>query len=75
MDATTRSTRRRAVTQGAKQLIVGLLGVAGVVILLLGLFTETYEFMFGLVIAIGFWLVSGLMAQFWEVPKWKLKNQ
>ena len=58
-----------------KQLVVGLLGVAGVIVLLLGLFTSSYEFMFGLVVAIGLWLVSGLFAKVWGVPKWRLKDQ
>lgn len=58
-----------------KRIIVGVLGVAGAIILLLGLFTEAFEFMLGLVIAIGFWLVSGLLANTWGVPKWRLRDQ
>ena len=58
-------------TNGTKELIVGPLGVAGVVVLLVGLLAETYEFMLGLVIAIGIWLVSGLLARYWGVRKWK----
>ncbi len=57
-------------TKATKELIVGALGVAGLVVLLLGLFTETYGFMLGLVIAIGIWSVSGLFARYWDVPKW-----
>ncbi len=34
-----------------------------------------YDFMLGLVIAIGIWLVSGLFARYWEVPKWKLSRR
>lgn len=56
-------------TKKTKQLIVGLLGVAGFMVLLLGLFTNAYEFMLGVVIAIGIWLVSGLLARYWGVPK------
>jgi uncharacterized membrane protein YccC len=59
------------VTRDTKQLIVGFLGVAGVVVVLLGLFTEAYGFMLGVVIAIGLGLVSGLLAQYWDVPKWR----
>lgn len=62
-------------TESTKQLLVGIMGVAGVVVLLLGLFTETYEFMFGLVIAIGLWLISGLFARYWGVPKWRLRDR
>lgn len=61
--------------ENTKQLIVGLMGVAGVVVLLLGLFSESYDFMVGLVIAIGLWLVSGLVAQYWGVPKWRLRDR
>jgi hypothetical protein len=63
------------VAENKKELIVGLLGAAGVVVLLLGLLAETYEFMLGLVIAIGIWLVSGLLARYWGVPKWRLDRQ
>jgi hypothetical protein len=61
-------------TKGAKELIVGLLGVAGLVVLLLGLLTESYDFMLGLVMAIGIWSVSGLFARYWEVPKWRARR-
>jgi len=60
---------------GTKQLIVGVFGVVGVVILLLGLLTESYNFMLGLVIAIGIWLLDGLLAQYWGVPKWRLRDR
>ena len=56
------------------RLVIGLLGAAGVVVLLLGLLADTYEFMLGLVIAIGIWLVSGLLARYWGVPKWRLSR-
>lgn len=62
-------------TESTKQLVVGIMGVAGVVVLLLGLLAETYEFMFGLVIAIGLWLISGLFARYWGVPKWRLRDR
>ncbi len=58
-------------TKSTKELIVGVLGVAGLVVLLLGLFTDAYAFMLGLVIAIGIWSVSGLFARYWDVPKWR----
>ncbi|MDH3729841.1 MAG: hypothetical protein OES13_01760 [Acidimicrobiia bacterium] len=57
-------------TSGKKELIVGFMGVAGLVVLLFGLFTDGYKFMVGLVIAIGIWSVSGLFARYWDVPKW-----
>ncbi|MDH3472002.1 MAG: hypothetical protein OEM94_11870 [Acidimicrobiia bacterium] len=62
-------------TANKKELIVGVLGVAGLIVLLLGLFTESYEFMLGLVIAIGIWSVSGLLARYWDVPKWSARQR
>ncbi len=54
-------------TRNAEELLVGLLGVAGVV-LVLGRPAGVYDFMLGLVIVIGIWLVSGLLARYREVP-------
>jgi uncharacterized membrane protein len=61
-------------TRGTKELVVGLLGVTGLVFLLLGLFTEAWGFGVGLVVAIGIWAVSGLLARFWNVPKWNAQQ-
>jgi len=45
------------------------------VVVLLGLFTDSYAFMLGLVIAIGMiWSVSGLFTRYWDVPKWKARQ-
>ncbi len=57
-------------TKSKKELMVGALGAAGLVVLLRGLFTETYGFGRGSVIAIGIWSTSGLFARYWDVPKW-----
>jgi hypothetical protein len=57
-------------TGSPKELVVGVLGVAGLVFFLLGLFTEAYGFGVGLVIGIAFWSLSGLLARYWDVPKW-----
>ena len=59
--------------ESTKELIVGLIGIAGVVVLLLGLLPALYDFMLGLVIAIGLWLLAGLLARVWGVPKWNVK--
>ena len=61
-------------TKSTKELIVGALGVAGLLVFLLGLFTETYGFGVGLVFAIGIWSVSGLSARYWDVPKWNSRQ-
>jgi hypothetical protein len=62
-------------TKSKKELLVGVLGVAGLIVLLLGLFLDVYEFMLGLVIAIGIWSVSGLLARYWDVPKWRSRQR
>jgi hypothetical protein len=61
-------------TQSTKEFIVGLLGVAGLIVLLLGLLVDSYEFMLGLVIAIAIWSISGLLAKYWDVPKWRARQ-
>jgi hypothetical protein len=63
------------VTGDTKQPIVGLLGAAGAVVLLFGLPAETSEFMLGLVNVIAVWLVCGLLARCWEVPRWSLDDR
>ncbi len=56
--------------KGTKELLVGVLGILGLVVLLLGLFTDLFGFGWGLVLAIGLWSLSGLFARYWDVPKW-----
>lgn len=61
--------------RGKKELVVGILGIAGLVVLLLGLFTEAMSFGIGLVIAIAIWSLSGLLARYWDVPTWNERRQ
>lgn len=50
-----------------KQAIVGLLSGIGVIVLLLGIFTEIYVFTTGLIIAIAIWILNGVLAKYWGV--------
>lgn len=52
-----------------KQAIVGLMSALGLIVLLIGLFTPLYEFMYGLVAAIALWVLSGVVAQYLDVKK------
>jgi len=48
--------------KNAKLALIKLLGGIGVIVLLIGLFTPLYEFMYGLVAAIAVWIVTGAVA-------------
>jgi len=54
-----------------KEAIVKLLGGIGLVVLLIGLFTNVYEFMHGLIAAIAIWIVTGVIAKYWGVEEKK----
>jgi hypothetical protein len=58
-----------------KQAIIKLLGGAGLIVLLIGLFTGVYEFMHGLIAAIAIWIVAGAVATFIGVDRKSLKNE
>ena len=53
----------------AKKAITSLLGLIGLIVLLVGLFTHAYSFMIGLIIAIAIWAGSGILARYWGVKK------
>ena len=55
----------------AKRAYVSLLGLIGLIILLVGLFTLAYDFIIGLIIAIVCWVGSGILARYWGVKKGK----
>jgi hypothetical protein len=46
-------------SSNAKKAIITLLGGAGVIVLLIGLFTGAYDFFVGLIAAIAIWIVTG----------------
>ena len=58
-------------SRNAKRAYVSLLGLIGLIILLVGLFTPAYDFMIGLIIAIACWVGSGILARYWGVKKGK----
>jgi len=49
-------------SKNVKRGLVSIVGGLGVIVLLLGIFTDVYSFGIGLVIAIALWIVSGVMA-------------
>lgn len=54
-----------------KQAVLKLLGGLGVIVLLVGLFTPLYEFMYGLVAAIAIWIFSGVVTVYFGMEKKK----
>ena len=56
-----------------KEALVKLLGGIGLIVLLLGLFTPMYEFMYGLVAAIAIWILTGVVAKYMGVEEKKKK--
>ncbi len=46
----------------AKRALITLLGGAGVVVLLIGLFTDAYGFWVGIIGAIAIWIVTGAVS-------------
>ena len=49
--------------------LVKLLGGIGLIVLLVGLFTNLYEFMHGLVAAIAIWIITGVVKSYFGVEK------
>lgn len=54
-----------------KEAVVKLLGGMGLIVLLIGLFTDSYEFTHGLVAAIAIWIFTGVAAKYLGVEKQK----
>ncbi len=54
-----------------KEAIVKLLGGLGLVVLLAGLVTPLYDFMYGLVAAIAIWVFSGAVAKYFGIEEKK----
>jgi len=57
------------VSSRTKRAITSLLGLIGLIVLLVGLFTHAYSFMIGVIIAIAIWAGSGILARYWGVKK------
>jgi len=58
-------------SKNAKRAYISILSLIGLIILLVGLFTDAYDFMIGLIIAIVCWAGSGILAKYWGVKKKK----
>jgi hypothetical protein len=58
-------------SKNAKRAYISILSLIGLIILLVGLFTDAYDFMIGLIIAIACWTGSGILAKYWGVKKEK----
>jgi len=56
-------------SRNAKIAYVSLISLVGVIVLLVGLFTNAYDFFVGLIIGIACWVGSGILARYWEVKK------
>jgi hypothetical protein len=56
-------------SRNAKRAYISILSALGLVVLLVGLFTEALSFWVGLIIAIACWVGSGILAKYWGVKK------
>jgi multisubunit Na+/H+ antiporter MnhB subunit len=56
-----------------KTAIVDLLGVIGIIIILVGLFTPIIDFWYGVLIAIIIWLLTGVIKKYWRIEPKKKK--
>jgi hypothetical protein len=61
-------------SKNAKIAYVSLLSLVGLIVLLVGLFTGAYDFFIGLIIAIAYWVGSGILAKYWEINKKEQKD-
>jgi hypothetical protein len=55
-------------SRNAKIAYVSLIGLVGLIVLLVGIFTAL-SFGIGLIIAIACWVGSGILAKYWEIKK------
>ena len=53
----------------AKKALISLLGGVGFIVLLIGIFTDAYEFWVGVIAAIAIWIVSGAVSTWLGVKK------
>jgi len=58
-------------SKNAKRAYISIISALGVIILLVGLFTDAYSFWVGLIIAIACWIGSGILGKYWGVKKEK----
>ena len=58
-------------SENAKRAIVGLVGGLGLIFLLIGVLTDAYNTVIGVIIMFVCWLISGVLAKFWGLKKEK----
>ena len=58
-------------SRNAKVAIVRTLGALGLIMILLGALAHIYPTTTGVLIAIGFWAASGILAGYWRLKKGK----
>lgn len=58
-------------SKNVKTGLISLMGALGLIALLIGIFTDAYSFGIGLVIAVAFWVGSGVLARFLGIEKEK----
>ncbi len=52
-----------------KEALVKLLGGVGVIILLIGIFTDTYDISYGIIGAMASWILSGVLKTYLGIDK------
>jgi len=52
-----------------KEALVKLLSGIGFIVLLIGMLTNLYEFMYGVIGAFAFWIIAGVVAKYLGVEK------
>ena len=54
-----------------KEAIIKLLGGLGFLVLIVGMFTDLYEFLYGVIGAFAIWILSGVFATYFGMKKKK----
>ena len=57
-------------SKAAKRAYISIMSLLGLIVLLLGIFTEL-DFFVGLILAIALWVGSGILGRYWGVKKEK----
>ncbi|MFH0949219.1 MAG: hypothetical protein V1802_01915 [Candidatus Aenigmatarchaeota archaeon] len=57
-----------------KEILVKLLGAVGLIVLLVGLFAQIYEFKYGLATAIVIWILTGVLKAYFGIKEEKEKK-
>jgi len=60
--------------ENQKKALLALLSGIGTIVLLIGIFTDLYQFSYGLVAAIAIWILTGVVAKYLGVEKKETKK-